>query len=166
MQSLLDTTAYPIRHLATGETLLVQGQPGGDLFILHEGQLVVERDGAPIATIATPAALIGEMALILDKPNSATVRAGAPSTVHIIADARQQLGRDPELLFRLTYLMASRLDATSAALADLMRQHAGQPEHGMLNRILSALHRPVDEAHYSQVTRSDMFGRPGSGLRE
>ena len=46
MTNLLAMTATrPTRTLADGEVLLVQGEGGGDLFILLSGKLAVVRDG-------------------------------------------------------------------------------------------------------------------------
>ena len=143
--------------ISAGETLIAQGQDGSDLFVLEDGELVVERDGIAIATISTPGAMIGEMAVILGRPASATVRASKPSTVRIIRNAREQLRTDPELTFRLAYMMANRLDATSALLVDLSRQHADKPERGLLGTILAALYGPDQGASYGGVERSDLF---------
>jgi CRP-like cAMP-binding protein len=61
MESLLTLAAsHPSRTFAAGEILIGQGYQGGDLYILEQGQLAVERDGVRIATIATPGSLIGE----------------------------------------------------------------------------------------------------------
>jgi CRP-like cAMP-binding protein len=158
MESLLTLAAsHPTRTYAAGEILIGQGYQGGDLFILESGQLAVERDGVRIATIATPGSLIGEMSVVLGTANSATVQAEKPTTVRVIRDARQYLKTDPELTFRVAWLMANRLDATSAYLVQLTREHAGKPEGGLLGRILSSLNA-TDERRYTPVHRGDMFG--------
>jgi CRP/FNR family cyclic AMP-dependent transcriptional regulator len=159
MESLLSLAAsHPSRTYVAGEILIAQGLPGGDLYILETGQLSVSRDGVRIATISTPSSLIGEMSVVLGTTSSATVQADKPSTVRVIRDARQHLKSDPELTFRLAWLMANRLDATSAYLVELTRQHAGKPEGGMLSKILAALSTPTDAMRYTAVNRGDMFG--------
>jgi len=159
MESLLALAAsHPTRVLAPGEVLIAQGTEGGDLFILESGQLAVERDGVRIATIDTPGSLTGEMSVVLGTAASATVKAEKPSTVRAIRDARQYLQADAALTFRIALLMANRLDATSAYLVDLSKQHAGKPEGGMLRAILSALNVQADDKHYAMVQRGDMFG--------
>ena len=91
MDSLLTLAAsHPSRALAAGEMLITQGTEGGDLFILESGQLLVERDGVRIATIATPSSLIGEMSVVLGTASSATVKAEKPTTVRVIHDAQRQ----------------------------------------------------------------------------
>lgn len=158
MQSLLTLAAsHPSRTYAAGEILIGQGFEGGDLFILETGQLSVERDGVRIATVATPGSLIGEMSVVLGTLNTATVQAEKPTTVRVIRDAQQYLKSDPELTFRIAWLMANRLDATSAYLVQLTKDHVGKPESGLLGRILSSLNM-ADDRRYTPVHRGDMFG--------
>lgn len=158
MESLLALAAdHPARDLEPGDALIVQGEAGGDLFVLESGQLVVERDGVRIATIATPGAPVGEMSVILGKPSSATVRAERPSTVRVISRAAQQLQAEPALAYRIAWLMANRLDATSALLVDLSREHRGKPEHGLFGRVLATLHTMFDDDDYAVVNRTDLF---------
>jgi len=154
---------HPKRELAPGETLIAQGEDGGDLFILDSGELSVERDGIAIATIARHGAIIGEMSVVLGTAASATVKATIPTTVRVIRDAQDQLQRDPALSFRLAHLMATRLDTTSALLVDLTRQNKGRTEQGLLGRIFSALHLGSEE---HAVGRSDMFGDGQDASRE
>ncbi len=158
MQSLLSlAAAHPSRTYAAGEIIIGQGFEGGNLYILESGQLAVERDGVRIATVATPGALIGEMSVVLGTMNTATVQAEKPTTMRVIRDAQQYLKTDPELTFRIAWLMANRLDATSAYLVQLTKDHAGKPEGGLLGRILSTLNSN-DEKRYTPVQRGDMFG--------
>ena len=156
MESFLPlAAAHSTRTLAPGEVLFAQGERGGDLFVLESGLLTVERDGVKIATIATPSAIIGEMSVLLGKPNSATVRAEHPTSLLMISDARRVLEQDPVLTLRLATLVASRLDVTSALLVDLKNQHRGRSEQTLLGSILASLH--MDGGHYPTVDRHDLF---------
>ena len=169
MESLLELAAtQPTRTLAAGEILITQGREGGDLFVLESGQLVVERDGVAIATISSPNAVVGEMSVVLGTLNSATVKADGTTTVRVIKDARKYLEQDQAMTFRLAWLMATRLDATSAYLVELSKQHTGKAEQNMLGKILSALHLQADDDRYATVARSDMFGKdePDGAFRD
>jgi CRP-like cAMP-binding protein len=161
MESFLALAAsQPLRRLAPGDRLVVQGQPGGDLYVLETGELTVERDGVKVATISSPGALVGEMSVLLGTPNTATVTAERESEVRIIENAREILEHDLALMLRLATLMASRLDATSALLVELTRQHGSEPERGLLGRILAALHRSPEDGEYVTLSRNDLFGSP------
>lgn len=151
---------YPERSLSTGETLIVQGQVGGDLFVLEDGELIIERDWVEIARVSTPNAILGEMSVILDRTSTATVRAAKPSRVRVIADARSRLEQDQALTFRIAWLMANRLDATSAFLAELSRHSGTKPEGSWFRRMMAALHLQADDDAYV-INRNDMFDTQG-----
>jgi CRP/FNR family cyclic AMP-dependent transcriptional regulator len=144
MTSLLAlTAARPTRTLAEGEVLLVQGEGGGDLFILLSGKLAAVRDGVTIASIAQPGTLVGELSVLLGIRNSATVRAERESKVRVIRDANKLLESEPGLARSVAALVAGRLDATSALLVELAKQNKGKSEQGLLSRILSTLYSPA-----------------------
>ena len=63
-----------------GSVLMHQGAFGNEVLLLVQGQLVVERDGKLIASVA-PGAVVGERAVILIEPRDATVRAAYDSTI-------------------------------------------------------------------------------------
>ncbi len=68
------------RRLGAGETLLRQGDPGEDLFLLLDGLLAVEVDGNAVAEVA-PGAILGELALLEGGKRRATLRALTPCRV-------------------------------------------------------------------------------------
>lgn len=158
MESLLNFVAdRPVRTVAPGEILIHQGSPGGDLFILQEGSLAIERDGVKIASAVNPGALLGEMAVLLGRTTTATVRAERSTRVKVIADARNALAADAELSFLVAHLVAGKLDSTSAYLVELSRKHSGRTERGLLSRIMSVLALPAG-GDFSLHTREDLFG--------
>jgi len=148
MASLLTLTfSAPTQQLAKGEVLVTQGDHGGDLYVLESGRLIVARDGVDIAAIEAPDSLIGEMAVLLGKAHTATVRADRDSRVRVIADARHLLERQPGLLERqpgialqVATLLCARLDATSALVAELSQSPTEKPAgQGFFGRLVSAL---------------------------
>jgi len=152
-----------VQTLAPGDVLIAQGETGGDLFVLEIGRLAVERDGVKIATVATPGALLGEMAVLLGSPSSATVRAESQTRMRVIRDARTVLENDPAMTFLIARLIASRLDVTSAFLVELTKQHSSKSEQGLLAKIISKLQLPAD-GNYVPLTRDDLFGNNNDDL--
>lgn len=140
MASLLTLTkGLGVRALARGEVLIAAGdEPSGDMYVLETGRLGVERDGVPLATIAEPGALIGEMSVLLGTAHSATVRAEAASSVRVIDNAVAFMERTPLVALHVATLACARLDATSALLVE-MRRDAGKAEQSMLGRLFGAL---------------------------
>jgi CRP/FNR family cyclic AMP-dependent transcriptional regulator len=158
MPSLLSLmSSQPLRTLAAGDQLIAEGGASGDLYVLESGSLAVTRQGVEIATITQAGAVVGEMSLLLDRPHSATVRAQAPTRVRVLADARRVLDTNPVLTKGLAALLAARLDATSALIVELSRQHPGKAETSFFDRILDVLHLPAIDADYFPVERHDLF---------
>src|SRR2546426_7425980 len=69
-----------VRKLASGETLVEQGQAGEELFLLLDGVLAVEVGGKAIAEVG-PGAILGERALLEGGLRTATLRAVTPCRV-------------------------------------------------------------------------------------
>ena len=141
MASLLALTGtQPCRRLAPGEVLIAAGDEGGELYVLEEGRLGVERGGVALATIDEPGALVGEMAVLLGTDHSATVRAESAATVRVIDNALAFLERTPLVALHVATLACARLEATSALVVELGREARGQGgEQGFLARIAAAL---------------------------
>ena len=141
MASLLTLTfSSPTRNLAKGEVLIAEGDPGGDLYVLETGKLVVEREGIELATVTAPGALVGEMSVLLGTENTATVRATTAASVRVVKDALAYLERQPLVALRVAMLLSQRLDATSALLVELRKgADPKSADHGVFARLMSAL---------------------------
>jgi len=73
-----------LRKLAEGETLVTQGDPGTDLFLLLDGVLAVEVDGETVAELG-PGSIVGERALIEGGTRTSTLRARTRAKVAVAA---------------------------------------------------------------------------------
>jgi hypothetical protein len=62
------------RTVSAGDTLVVQGETGDDLFLVLDGLMDVEVDGEPVAEVG-PGAVIGERAILEGGHRTATLRA-------------------------------------------------------------------------------------------
>src|SRR6185369_8714544 len=93
------TRTFPI-----GATVVRVGEPGGDLFVLLEGRVTVERGGLPIATVSA-GGHFGEMGLMDAGPRSASVRATEPLRAMVIhREAMVALmQREPNLAVKLLW---------------------------------------------------------------
>jgi hypothetical protein len=79
--SIMHGDAKPkVRSLAEGETLVTQGEPGSDVFLILDGIFAVEVDGDPVAEIG-PGAVVGERAGLVDGKRTATLRARTDARV-------------------------------------------------------------------------------------
>ncbi len=76
--------AATVLELQRGKYLVRRGEPGGDVFLLRDGQLeVVDTRQTPevILAMLKPGAVVGELAFVDDSPRSADVRAATDCEV-------------------------------------------------------------------------------------
>jgi hypothetical protein len=71
------------RRIARGETLVEQGKPGRELFVLLDGVFDVEVDGEVVAQVGS-GAILGERSVLGDGRRTATLRAVRSSRVAVI----------------------------------------------------------------------------------
>ena len=83
-REIMQGGAAPKRtRLEPGETLVEQGDPGDELYLLLDGVLGVEVDGEEVAEVG-PGAVLGERALLEGGTRKATLRATTPARVVVI----------------------------------------------------------------------------------
>jgi Cyclic nucleotide-binding domain len=83
---VLDAAPQWLR-LRTGATLVSQGDPGHELYLLLDGLLAVEIDGRTVAELG-PGAVVGEVALLDGGRRTATLRAVTPCRVAAVPGDR------------------------------------------------------------------------------
>ena len=66
--------------------------------------------------VPTPGAVVGEMSVLLDMPQSATVRAITEVDFFVIDNALDVLHGHPDWLLQIARLLAQRVNATTALL--------------------------------------------------
>ena len=141
MQTVLDYCAGGSQELfAPGDVLLREGDRTGHLYVLIEGQVEVVKGDTVVATTTEPGAMFGEMAVLLDRDHSASVRASASSTFYVIDDAAAFLRDRPDLVLLIARLLAQRLSAATSYLADIKQQYAGHGNHlSMVSDVLQSM---------------------------
>ncbi len=65
-------------ELARGAALFQEGDPGATLYVISEGEVIVDHGGVELARLG-PGAFFGEVALVTDLPRSAGIRASMPT---------------------------------------------------------------------------------------
>jgi CRP-like cAMP-binding protein len=142
-RQLLARAARPLT-LGPTERLVVQGDAGGSLFVVAEGEVevVLRRDDGSDLVVDTmgKGSVVGEMSLLTGEPRSATVRALEGAVVYEVSSEQYGpvLRAHPELVDRLAEVMATRLaerqvrldaldaDCAPRALARRIRNALGQ----------------------------------------
>ena len=98
--------------LKAGKVIARQGEVGREFLILLEGQVEVARDGKIIA-VRGPGDFIGEIALLDNRPRTATVTARTDVVVEVLnrGEFASLLAEAPELSSQVMATMARRLAA-------------------------------------------------------
>ena len=105
----------------SGQTLFKEGDAGTEAYLVRSGYVAISKvDGSKVVELATrgPGEIIGEMALIDDKPRSASVIAKTKVEAEVItrADLKNMLASAPEPLVTILHQLLVRLrDANDLA---------------------------------------------------
>jgi CRP/FNR family transcriptional regulator, cyclic AMP receptor protein len=133
-------TSLPISTFEPGQTVLAAGSKTGQLFILRQGVVEVARDGLQIATVSEPGAIFGELAVILDKPHTADVRALERSEFHVVK-ASSLLGENVAALLYVSAILARRLDSANEVIVEMKRDLAAEKKPGAITKALEKLEK-------------------------
>jgi CRP-like cAMP-binding protein len=126
------------RQFAKGQTIIKEGEPGDELFVLFRGKVEVSKSALTIANLHA-GGHFGEMGLVDQAPRSATV-VSVEETSAISVDRESLLRlmrKDPliavKLLWSFVQVLSERLRNTNDALADLKQEldeARGEPGDG------------------------------------
>jgi CRP-like cAMP-binding protein len=96
--------------LGEGKELTTQGRPGREFIVLVEGEAEVRRNGRKVAALGD-GDFFGEIALVTNRPRTATVVAKTPVRVLVITDRafRSLLEHSPGIQGKVLQALAERL---------------------------------------------------------
>ena len=113
-----------------GEVLCNQGDVGDTMFVIQEGdiEVVIARGGREtLLHTAHAGEMLGEMAIFLHEPRTATVRARGRVRA-LTVDKKNFLRRvneDPSIAFRIVETLSRRVRELSREVARLRQEHSG-----------------------------------------
>lgn len=144
-------------RFASGTDIVEIGAPGRSLYLVAEGVVQVVYPAASsdfeLARLG-PGDFFGEMALLNDKPRSATVRALTEVDALVLdkEDFRRVVGEMPGLALRLLAALSDRVRNADEQISTLSDQAVRDPLTGLLNR--RAFHERLGE----EVDRARRYG--------
>ena len=122
--AISSTRTYP-----GGREIVIEGQPGDELFVVVRGRVAVEKSGVEIGELKS-GGHFGEMGLIDNAPRSATVRATEPTRVMVITrgELMQLMRKEPvlavKLLWSFVQVLSDRLRDANTHLSQAMQELA------------------------------------------
>ncbi|HSW28754.1 MAG TPA: GGDEF domain-containing protein [Longimicrobiales bacterium] len=140
-------------HFRSGADIVQIGAPGRSLYLVMDGlvQVIYPSSAADFELARLGAGdFFGEMALLNDKPRSATVRALTP--VDLVAldkeEFRRVVSETPGLALQLLAALSMRIRNADEQISTLSDQAVRDPLTGLLNRraFQERLHEEVDRA--------------------
>ena len=95
-----------------GKVLTAEGDPGREFFVLVEGSADVRRKGRKVNTMG-PGDFFGEIALVSDRPRTATVTVTSPARLLVVTDRafRELMKRVPSIQLKVMATLVERLPA-------------------------------------------------------
>lgn len=115
-----------VQHFTAGQSIIEEGQEGGNLHIIIDGRAEVSKSGKDkddkkyLADLGR-GSIFGEMSVFDDAPYSATIKAREDCSVHVIKgeDFKKFLKKNPDVAYEvfctLISLIGSRLRRTNLA---------------------------------------------------
>lgn len=113
------------KHFDTGDVLFREGDAGDEAYLIRSGYVsIVKVEGEKHVELAMrgPGEIIGEMALIDDKPRSATVLAKEPVEVEVLSRTalKRMMSELPEQVGMIVHQLLQRLrDANELAAMNM-----------------------------------------------
>ena len=112
------------RTFKTGDVIFKEGEVGTEAYLIRSGYVAITKtDSGQTIELATrgPGEIIGEMALLDEKPRSATIVAKSQVEAEVItrSDLRKMLENAPEPLVTIINQLLVRLRDTSDLAASL-----------------------------------------------
>ena len=117
-----------------GEKLFSEGEAANAFFLVCKGEVDVVKRDSLLATLG-PGSLVGEMSLLTAEQRSAAAVVRSEATVLRVAwkDFEELLNQSPQaaykLMFSIARVMALRIHAINARLAELQAKNANQAPH-------------------------------------
>ncbi len=112
----------PTRTYATGDAVLTEGSRDGEILFLKSGSLDIRVGDSAITTISAPGAVLGEIAVLLDRGHTASATALQDTECYVLENAEQALAEHPEINKEISRALARRLTRAGESVAELSKQ--------------------------------------------
>ena len=123
MSNLLDSCSdLPTRSYAKGDTILKEGGKDGEILFMKTGSIEIRVGDSAITTISNAGAILGEVAVLLERGHSASAIALKDCEFYVLENAEKALANYPVINQEISRALARRLARTSESIAELTKQ--------------------------------------------
>ena len=128
-------------YLPASTVIMREGETGDEMFVVLEGELLISRHGKQIDHLG-PGMVLGEMAMIDNRPRSATATTATPCSLIRLdrAGFRDLVSRSPEFALRVMNIMSVR---TRRLIEEEARRQRMEEELAIGRRIQLSLLPPA-----------------------
>jgi CRP/FNR family transcriptional regulator, cyclic AMP receptor protein len=134
---------HPLRVFEAGDVVLSAGSRTGRLLVLKHGVVDIVVDDVEVVRVDEPGAVFGEIAVLLDQPHKADVRAVQPSSFHVVENGEVFLDAEPGVLLYIAKVLARRLDAVNHLLIEGRSRSAEAESRGFFAELYQRLSRAL-----------------------
>jgi CRP-like cAMP-binding protein len=105
----IEDLKLPVVTFSAGDIILEEGITSSRIYILQTGNVSITAKGEEICKIDTKGAVFGETSVLNKRETSAEVKAVEESKFLLVDDAEEYLKGQPELIYNIAQILASRL---------------------------------------------------------
>jgi CRP/FNR family transcriptional regulator, cyclic AMP receptor protein len=134
---------HPLRVFEAGDVVLSSGSRTGRLLVLKHGVVDIVVDDVEVVRVDEPGAVFGEIAVLLDQPHKADVRAVQPSSFHVVEEGEALLAAEPAVLLYIAKVLARRLDMVNRLLIEGRARSAEAESRGFFAEMYQRLSRAL-----------------------
>jgi CRP/FNR family transcriptional regulator, cyclic AMP receptor protein len=149
------------KHFTTGEVLFREGEPGDVMYVLHTGAVKITKrvaDEEKAIAVLGPGEFFGEMAILNDKPRTASATVVEDAECLVIDGRRLEamVANSTEIALRLIKKLAKRLDSADALIEILMHKDPKARVMLGLSRHADAFGEPTEEGIRLRIRAEDL----------
>ena len=136
MPNLLDLCSnLPIISVPKGETALEENVKDGAILILKSGAVEIVKHGTVVTTVTNPGAMLGEIAVLLERGHAASAIAIQDCEFYVLDHAGERLEANPKLYRQIACTLAQRLMRISDKNVELQEQLEAECEPSELSKL-------------------------------
>ncbi|MCM8535364.1 MAG: cyclic nucleotide-binding domain-containing protein [Lentisphaeraceae bacterium] len=115
------------------DTIIEEGVKSSKIYILQTGTVKVIANKEELCTVDVKGAVFGDVSVLLDIETTAKVEVTEDASFLVIEDAPNFLKNEPELIFGIAQILASRLTYMNKTFVDMRQNTTKNKLFGKLN---------------------------------